>query len=128
MIKSLQSVESKVLRYLNFIDNNDAFLLITNEEIKNSIEEIKDFSTQEIFNIFKNLEKLDLIKIKYSSSENYLISLCEKGKIYFDNLKLKNPQNFTKNAKFYIFLLSVLGSFFGTILALIFYLYTNKLC
>ncbi len=128
MINCLQSVESKVLKYLNFIDNNDAFLLITNDEIKNAIEDIKDFSTQEILNIFKNLEKLDLIKIKYSSSENYLISLCEKGKKFTENFKLKNSQNFTKNGKIYIFLLSVLGSFLGSILALIFYLYIYKLC
>ena len=121
----LSTIESKILKYLNCLSDNGNYILINDAEIKQIIEEINEFSCDEILNIFKNLESLDYIKIKYFNSENYLLSLTEKGKNFNENLKLKNSQICIKNAKFYSFLLTILGSFLGTVLALILYLNFN---
>ncbi len=128
MKKTTQSVESKLIKYLNCVESNSDFILVTDSELRQIIEEFKDASIEEILKVFKNLEKLDYIKIKYFSTDNYLIKITEKGKTYIDNLKLKNSYIFRLNLSLCTFLLTVLGSVIGAFLGTLIFAILHKLC
>ncbi len=128
MVKELSLIESEILSYLYCLEKGDTYILLTKSEIKQIITKAEKLLDSEISEIIKNLERLGYIKIKYSNDENFLIILCEKTKNYNNNIKLKNPYIFRKNARFYIFLFSIFGSFLGASIALLLYNFFIKIC
>lgn len=111
-----------VLKALNKLSENNAYKVVTIDEILSNLSQKSQFDLESIKQCIEFLEKQQYINIKFFEDKTYCYSLMPKARIYLEQETPKVISNKNKNQLMqYIYIM--LASFIGTMLALLIFFY-----
>jgi len=118
----LDKKTTALLKVLNKLSENNAYKVVTADEILSNLSQKSQFDADVIKQIMDFLEKQQYINIKFCEENTYCYSLLPKARIYLEQESTKTKKkkdNLTVTKYVYI----MLSSFIGTMLALLVFFY-----
>ncbi len=110
-----------VLKALNKLQDSSAYKVVTTDEIISALTSKTGFDLEGVKQIVSYLEKQEFLNIKFSEENTYCYSLLPKARIYLEQEATKPKSK--KNKPILTFILTILASFIGTMLALLIFFY-----
>ena len=118
----LDKKTTSVLKSLNKLAENNAYKVVTTDEILSNLNQKSQFDLETIKQCIEFLEKQQYLNIKFCEENTYCYSLMPKARIY---LEQENPKpclkKKTNELMMYVYIM--LASFIGTMLALLVFFY-----
>ena len=120
----LDKKTTSVLKILSKLAQDNAYKVITGEEVLSNITQKSQYDLDTIKQIIEFLEKQEYITIKFSEENTYCYSLLPKARIFIEQENFKTKPK--KNSKPIIsYVLTMAASLIGSLLALIIFFYTT---
>lgn len=113
---------SSVLRVLFKLTENNAYKVVTGDEILSQLNQKHQFDLEIIKQIIDFLEKQQYLNIKFSEENTYCYSLLPKARIYLEQEKSK-VQTKKSSQRIVPYIYIMIASFIGTMLALLIFFY-----
>ena len=111
-----------VLKALNKLTENNAYKVVTIDEILSNLSQKSQFDLESIKQCIEFLEKQQYINIKFYEDKTYCYSLMPKARIFLEQEtpKIISSKNKTQMMQ-YIYV--IISAFIGTMLALLIFFY-----
>ena len=111
-----------VLKTLHNLMHNNAYKVVTADEILSNINQKSQFDLETIKQSVDFLEKQQYINIKFSEENTYCYSLLPKARIYLEQDNIK-PVTKKTNHQIMIYVYTMIASFVGSMFALLIFFY-----
>ena len=113
-----------VLKSLQNLMQNNAYKVVTADEILSNINQKSQFDLETIKQSVDFLEKQQYINIKFSEENTYCYSLLPKARIYLEQ-DVSKPETKRNNKQIMVYVYIMLASFIGSMFALIIFFYLS---
>ena len=118
----LDKKTTALLKVLNKLSENNAYKVVTADEILSNLSQKSQFDAEIIKQIMEFLEKQQYINIKFSEESTYCYSLLPKARICLEQETTKNRKK-KESMPISKYLYIMISSFIGTMLALLVFFY-----
>lgn len=118
----LDKKTTSVLRALSRLAENNAYKVVTTDEILSNLNQKSQFDLETIKQCIEFLEKQQYLNIKFCEENTYCYSLMPKARIYLEQENPK-PSSKKKTNELMMYVYIMLASFIGTMLALLIFFY-----